>query len=162
MASMLNLLVAILRTVRSSLMSRDQLILENLTLRQQLAMLQQSVKRPRVSPADRLFWILFSKIFERWREMLHVLHPDTVVRWHRLGFRRYWTFKSRQCRVGRPPIDADFTSNRFEVYEASAKATLADLAGISHEPCRLFVFNRFLYGSDRNLSCSLCFHYPQS
>ena len=107
MDSMLSLLVVILRTVRSSLKSRHHLLLENLTLRQQLAMLQQSVKRPRVSPADCLFWILFSKLVDRWRAMLHVLHPDTVVRWHRLGFRRYWTFKSRHRRAGRPPIDTE-------------------------------------------------------
>ena len=107
MSRMLSLLVVILRTFRSSLTSRDQLIVENMMLRQQLAMLQQSVKRPRVSPLDRLYWVLFSKTFAQWRAMLRVLHPDTVVRWHRLGFRRYWTFKSRRHRAGRPPIDAD-------------------------------------------------------
>ena len=58
-------------------------------------MLKPSVKRPRVSPADRLFWILFSKYVEGWRSMLHALHPDTVVRWHRQGFRFYWRWKSR-------------------------------------------------------------------
>ncbi len=104
---MLSLLVAILSTVRSSLMSRDQLILQNLALRRQLVMLQQSAKRPQVPPVDRLFWILFSKTVDRWRAMLHVLHPDTVVRWHRWCFRRYGTFKSRRRRAGRPPIDAE-------------------------------------------------------
>jgi hypothetical protein len=65
------------------------LALENLALRQQLAMLKPSVKRLRVSAADRLFWVLFSKYVNEWRVMLHALHPDTVVRWHREGFRRY-------------------------------------------------------------------------
>ena len=63
--------------------SRRQLTLENLALRQQLAMLKHSVKRPRVSPVDRLFWVLFSKYVDGWRTILHALHPDTVVRWHR-------------------------------------------------------------------------------
>jgi hypothetical protein len=65
--------------VHSLFKSRRQLTLENLALRQQLAMLRQSVKRPRVSPVDRLFWVLFSKYVGGWRAMLHALHPDTVV-----------------------------------------------------------------------------------
>jgi hypothetical protein len=91
--------------VHSLFKSRRQLTLENLALRQQLAMLKPSVRRPRVSPADRLFWILFSKYVEGWRSMLHALHPDTVVRWHREGFRRYWTCKSRRQHAGRPSVD---------------------------------------------------------
>ena len=95
MASMLSLLLVVLNTARRSFKSRHQLELENLALRQQLAMLKRSVKRPRVSVVDRLFWMLLSKYFEGWRTMLHALHPDTVVRWHRGGFRRYWHWKSR-------------------------------------------------------------------
>ncbi len=92
--------------VHSLFKSRRQLTLENLALRQQLAMLKQSVKRPRVSPVDRLFWVLFSKYVDGWRAMLHALHPDTVVRWHRQGFRLYWRWKSRGPKPGRPTIDA--------------------------------------------------------
>jgi transposase InsO family protein len=83
------------------------LALENLALRQQLAMLKSSVKRPRASALDRLFWVLFAKYVNGWRAMLHTLHPDTVVRWHREGFRRYWRWKSQRRRVGRPPIDRE-------------------------------------------------------
>ena len=104
---MVSRLIAILTAVRSSLKSRRQLALENLALRQQLAMLQQSVKRPRISNVDRLFWILFSKYVGGWRALLHTLHPDTVVRWHREGFRRYWRWKSRGPRMGRPAIEVD-------------------------------------------------------
>jgi transposase InsO family protein len=93
--------------VHSLFKSHRRLTLENLALRQQLAMLKPSVKRPQVSPIDRLFWILFSKYVDGWRTMLHALHPDTVVRWHREGFRLYWTWKSRRRRAGRPPVDAD-------------------------------------------------------
>jgi len=93
--------------VHSLFKSRRQLTLENLALRQQLAMLKPSVKRPRVSLVDRLFWVLFSKYVHGWRSMLHTLHPDTVVRWHREGFRRYWNWKSRRHRVGRPPVDKE-------------------------------------------------------
>ena len=104
---MLNLLLTLLHTALSSFKSRRYLALENLALRQQLAMLKQSVKRPRVSPIDRLFWILLSKYDKKWRTMLHTLHPDTVVRWHREGFRRCWRWKSRRRRGGRPPVDIE-------------------------------------------------------
>ena len=77
MASMLNLFLTLLHTAHSLFKSHRHLALENLALRQQIAMLKQSVKRPRVSPRDRLFWILFSNYVEGWRAMLHALHPET-------------------------------------------------------------------------------------
>ncbi len=58
---MLSWILVLLGTVRTSLKSRNQLALENLALRQQLAMLHQSVTRPRVTFGDRLFWILYTK-----------------------------------------------------------------------------------------------------
>lgn len=94
------------RFVYSLLRSQSQLALENLALRQQVAMLRQSVKKPRPSVADKLFWILFSRFVNNWRKMLFGLHPDTVVRWHRQGFRLYWRWKSRSQKPGRPAIDA--------------------------------------------------------
>ena len=81
--------------------SQRQLALENLAPRQQVAMLRQSVKRPRAKHADKLFWIFFSRHVDGWRTLLHGLHPDTVVSWHRQGFRLFWRWKSRP---GRPPI----------------------------------------------------------
>ena len=86
--------------------SRRQLVLENLALQQQVAMLRQSVKRPTATAADRMFWILFSRYVDGWRTTLHALHPDTVVRWHRRGFRLYWRWKSRDpnSKPGRPAI----------------------------------------------------------
>ena len=80
MTSMLSRLLAVLKTVCALLKSHRQLALENLALRQQLAILKPSVKRPRVSAIDRLFWVLFAKYVDGWRAMLHALHPDTVVR----------------------------------------------------------------------------------
>jgi len=85
--------------------SQRQLALENLALRQQVAMLRQSVRRPRATPADKVFWILFSRYVDGWRSLLHILHPDTVVRWHRKGFRLYSRWKSRGPKPGRPAID---------------------------------------------------------
>jgi hypothetical protein len=102
----MSFLIFIAAFAHSLCKSRRQLTLENLALRQQLAMLKHSVKRPRVSPVDRLFWILFSRYVDGWRAMLHALHPDTVVRWHRQGFGFYWRWKSRGPKPGRPAIDA--------------------------------------------------------
>jgi putative transposase len=77
--------------------SQRQLALENLALRQQVAMLRQSVRRPRATPADKVFWILFSRYVDGWRSLLHILH--------RKGFRLYWRRKSRDPKPGRPAID---------------------------------------------------------
>jgi putative transposase len=101
--SILTLLVTFLG---SFFKSHRQLALENLALRQQVAMLRQSVRRPRATATDRMFWVLFSRYVDGWRDLLHGLHPDTVVRWHRLGFRLYWRWKNRGPKPGRPPIDA--------------------------------------------------------
>jgi len=95
----------IARFVRSLFRSRRQLVLENLALRQQLAMLRQSLKKPRPSVADKLFWIIFSRYVDGWRKTLCSLHPDTVVRWQRQGFHLYWRWKSRGQKPGRPAID---------------------------------------------------------
>ena len=100
--SILRLAITLLLSLTKS---RRQLLLENLALKQQVTMLRQSVKRPRTTTADRLFWILLSRHVEGWRQMLHSLHPDTVVRWHRQGFRLYWRWKSRGPKPGRPAID---------------------------------------------------------
>ena len=107
---MLNQLLSVLTALCSLFQSQRRLALENLALRQQLAMLQSSVKRPRASALDRFFWVLFAKYVDGWRAMLHTLHPDTVVRWHRAGFRRYWRWKSRHRRAGRPPINREIRS----------------------------------------------------
>ncbi len=99
-------ILRLVATFLSSLFkSKRQLVLENLALKQQVAMLRQSVRRPRATPADKLFWMLFARYVDGWRDTLHALHPDTVVRWHRKGFRLYWRWKCRGPKPGRPPID---------------------------------------------------------
>ena len=97
--------ILVLGWLRSCCRPRHELALENLALRQQLAMLKRRSKRACPSRGDRFFWIAFSRYFEGWRQMLLALHPDTVIRWHREGFRRHWTRKSRH--VGRPGIDRE-------------------------------------------------------
>ena len=88
----------------SAFKARRELALENVALRQQLAVLRRSVKRPRLSKVDRVFWVLLRRIWTDWEGVLVIVKPETVVRWHRCGFRRYWTWKSRRRRPGRPGV----------------------------------------------------------
>ena len=80
---------------------------ENLALREQLAILQRSAKRPRLRERDRAFWTLLSQFWKDWTPILVIVKPETVIRWHRQGFRYYWRWKSRKGRIGRPDIPAE-------------------------------------------------------
>src|SRR6266568_3769798 len=104
---MLRLFVALLPALYSALRSRRDLVVEILALRQQLATLV-SRRRPVLRPADRLFWILLRRLWSGWAESLAIVQPNTVVRWHRAGFRSYWNWLSR-CgeRSGRPPLSRE-------------------------------------------------------
>ena len=103
---MLEIVSTLAKTLRSALEPRQDLVLENLALRHQLSVLTRSEGRRRFRPADRLLWIALRWLWDRWRDSLVLVHPATVVRWHREGFRRYWAWKSR-CRSGRPRVDPD-------------------------------------------------------
>ena len=89
------------------LIRQAALAAENLALRQQLAVLRQSVKRPELRRRDRVFWVWLSRLWKDWRSVLVIVQPETVVRWHQLGFRLYWRWKSRTGKVGRPRVDAE-------------------------------------------------------
>src|SRR5438105_3985631 len=99
--------LALLGAARAALRSHTDLALENLALRQQLALLRQHSKRPRFGRRDRAFWVWLSKRWAGWREALHVVRPETVIRWHRQGFRAFWTWKSRRGRTGRPSVGSE-------------------------------------------------------
>src|SRR5216684_6967726 len=66
--------------------------------------LRRRSKRPQFKRLERLFWVWLSDQWAGWREALHVVRPQTVIRWHRQGFRAFWTWKSRRGRVGRPRV----------------------------------------------------------
>ncbi len=85
--------------------SRRQLALENVALRQQLIIQQRTIKKPKITNADRAFWIWLSNIWDNWKSALIVVKPETVIGWHRKGFKYYWRRKSKS--VGRPKIDWD-------------------------------------------------------
>jgi len=102
----MHLALHLLRLVRALAQDRTRLALENLALRQQLAVYQRNVERPKLEDADRMFWTMACEFLENWKEHLVIVKPDTVVRWHRHGFRYYWRWKSR-AKPGRPKIDAE-------------------------------------------------------
>ena len=90
------------------LLLRDRnLLLENLALRQQLAIMKQKNKRPKIRVMDRIFWVLLSWIWKDWKSVLIVVKPETVIRWHRKGFKLFWAYKSRKKGVGRPLLDSE-------------------------------------------------------
>ena len=81
---------------------REQAVVE-LALRQQLAAYAQARPRPRLTSLDRAFWVALHQLWPRWKEVLVIVKPDTVIRWHRKGFRLYWRPLSRRG-PGRPRI----------------------------------------------------------
>ena len=89
---------ALIRLLRS----RRELALENLALRQQLGVLKRRHPRLNLGSFDRLFWVVARRVWFGWKQSLIIVTPETVVRWHRAGFRLYWRLISRARRkVGR-------------------------------------------------------------
>jgi len=82
----------------------SDLALENIPLRQQLAIMKRSNKRPLLHIIDRLFWVVLSWFWSGWKEALILVKPDTAVRWHRKRFKLLWKYESRLGGFGRSPI----------------------------------------------------------
>jgi putative transposase len=75
--------------------SKSQLIAENALLRQQLIILSRSVKRPTYREADRVLLVLLARVVHPWKQVLFIVQPDTLLRWHRELFRLVWKRKSK-------------------------------------------------------------------
>jgi putative transposase len=104
---MMSVLLALLLTLRTWTRSRATLQFEILALQHQLQVLQRSQpRRLRLAKADRWLWTLLSRLWTGWRTALVIVKPETVIAWHRRGFRLWWTWKSRR-RMGRPTVAAD-------------------------------------------------------
>src|SRR5436309_4197654 len=105
----LELLWLVLTTILTSLRPRHDLVVENLLLRHQLGVLTRPTRaRPRLRLRlwDKLLWVLARRLCLGWREHLRIVTPDTVVRWHRQGWRLFWRWKSRS-RGGRPHLSPE-------------------------------------------------------
>src|ERR1017187_2557656 len=96
--------------------SRRDLALENLALRQQLGVLKQKHPHPRLAASDRLFWVVLRRLWTGWRSALILVQPETVIRWHRAGFKLYWTWLSRhRTRVGRKCVTKELRELIFRM-----------------------------------------------
>jgi transposase InsO family protein len=93
--------------IRAFLVSRLSLAAENLALRQQVAIYKHSIKRLKLRPRDRAFWVLLSRLWSNWQSALAIVRPETVIHWHQQGFKLYWRWKSRAGKAGRPPIERE-------------------------------------------------------
>src|SRR6266566_9687577 len=101
----LTTLVAILSSI---LRSRAVIELENLALRHQIGVLQRAAaKRPKLTSADLLLWICLSRLWRDWRSALAIVQRETVLAWHRAGFRLFWTWKVQRSRPGRPVVSRE-------------------------------------------------------
>ena len=103
----MRLITALWLALRAGVTSRADLIAENLALRHQLSILQRSTKQPQLRPLDRLFWVWLSRLWPNWRSALNIFQPDTVLKWHKQGFKLYWRWLSKPRKGGRPPIDKE-------------------------------------------------------
>ena len=179
---MISVLVSLLLTLRGLAQSRAALHLEVLALRHQLQVLQRTrPRRVRLATADRWLWVWLSRVWTEWRTALVIVKPETVIAWHRHGFRLVWTWKSRR-RTGRPTVPRDvrtlirtmseanplwgaprihgellklgiarLSGDRREIHGAATAAALPDLAHVPDESRRPDRGRRFLRRPDRDL-----------
>ena len=87
MWSLLKFVMLLLRCLPAFFRNRNEQALVELALRQQLATFALKGSKPRITSVDRTFWVFLSRIWSGWKDTLIIVQPDTVVRWHRKGFR---------------------------------------------------------------------------
>jgi transposase InsO family protein len=95
-----------LRCAAAFFRSRNEQVIVELALRQQLATYVQNQAKAKLTTIDRAFWIALLRFWPRWRDALVIVKPDTVIRWHRKGFRLYWRWISKRG-PGRPRISEE-------------------------------------------------------
>src|SRR2546430_6419043 len=148
---MIALLCFFLAVFASPFKSKSRLEAENAALRHQLIVLQRRVRgRVQLTNGDRLFLVMLYRWFPSVLEAITIIRPETLVRWHRVGFRRYWRWKSRPL-GGRPQIDVDLRAliRRMSIenplwgapraYSGAAlrqepRRCSAEAAGAAHDP----------------------------
>jgi hypothetical protein len=114
------MLFLIIRALISVLQTQRVLAVENLALRHQLLVLQRTARKPRLRATDRALWVLFSRFWPGWRQSLGIVQPETVIRWHREGFRQYWRWTSRSKGSGRPRVPKEVRDLIHRMSEANA------------------------------------------
>lgn len=96
--------------------SRRDLLFENLALRQQLSVIVRKQPRRQLTLPDKIFWAILSRSWPGWKRAILIVQPETVVRWHRAGFKLYWKWNSRRrIRVGRRPTSKELRELIFRM-----------------------------------------------
>jgi len=103
---MLNLLFLTIRAILAVARARREVALENLVLRHQLHVALRTNPSPRLRSEDRILWVWLSRFWLGWRQHLVIVRPESVLRWHRQGWRLYWTWRSK-ARIGRPRLSTE-------------------------------------------------------
>ena len=180
------LLGSLLRLLVAPPNLRD-IALENLALRQQLAVFKRKCPRLRLRGTDRFFWVWLSRSWKDWHRVLIIVRPETVVAWHRKGFRLFWTWISRR-KSGRPEaspavralilkmaaanplwgaprIHGELLKLGIHISERTVSRPLprkaspffSNLEGVPAQPSEPVGFHRFLYRAHRDFSGSVRF-----
>jgi transposase InsO family protein len=106
MWAFLSFALILVRCIPAFFRSQNEQAIVELALRQQLATYSQKKSRPKITQIDRSFWVVLSRFWPGWKEALVIVQPETVIRWHRKGFRLYWRSISKRG-PGRPRISAE-------------------------------------------------------
>jgi len=135
------LLSALLSFARATLRSRTTLALENAALRQQLTVYQRAQKRVWLRTEDRVFWVALRRLWPAWDRALIVVKPETVIAWHRQGFKLFWRRRSTRGKIGRPRIPREYvafvrriSTDHPEWGEDKITEELAAKFGVHHSP----------------------------
>src|SRR5258708_30498372 len=117
---MTDLFKLILGILASRFKERATMEGENLVLRQQVNVLRRRTpKRPHLNNTDRFLFVWLYRWFPSVLEVVAIVRPETIIRWHRAGFRAYWRWRSRNC-VGRPKVSAELRALIGEMSRANA------------------------------------------
>jgi len=99
LSEFLAILINIFKTVYKS---KNDIIIENLVLKQQLATYTSRKKKPIIKERDRAFWIALKKSWSKWTDLLVIVKPETVIDWQRRRFKKHWTkISSKNKKSGR-------------------------------------------------------------
>jgi hypothetical protein len=121
-------ILSLLAVLRVFFRSRSDTALEVLALRQQVAVLKRRRPRPVLNSLDRLFWTTLRRYWPRWSDLLVIVKPETVVAWHRAGFRLYWRWRSRP-RGGHPRVSEEIRALIRPLAEGTPTGALVE-AGV--------------------------------
>src|SRR4051794_40503078 len=104
---MIALVFAVIAYCRAFFIVRHRLGMEVAALRHQVGVLKRKQPRPRLCSCDRAFWVALRRLWPGWLNALIIVTPETVVSWHRAGFRLFWRLRSRSRRLGRPKVSRE-------------------------------------------------------